>query len=190
MNIHFKSSFDLDSEQIAQYFDDLDFSHQPNWKGCYCRFYHNDLSFEQWMKRTGEDNRVEMIESLKNRSMHGILAMMDDKIIAWLNINDIEKYARIYPHVPEELKRQKIACSICFIVHPDFRGQGIATQLLGFAIQHYTNLRYDALLALPVSGKGVTSYRGPETMYAKLGYETLQTHDDFKILLKTLKEKP
>ena len=186
MNLNFKSTFDLNPEQIAKYFDELDFSHQPNWKGCYCRFYHNDLPFEQWMRRTAEDNRFEMIESLKNHSMHGLLALEDNKIIAWLNINDIEKYARIYPNVPEDLKRQKIACSICFIVHPDYRGQGIATKLLEHAIKHYTELGYDALLALPVSGSGVTIYRGPESMYAKLNYETLETHDDFKVLIKYL----
>ena len=61
MNLNFKSTFDLNPEQIAKYFDELDFSHQPNWKGCYCRFYHNDLPFEQWMRRTAEDNRLEMI---------------------------------------------------------------------------------------------------------------------------------
>ena len=187
MNLNFKSTFDLDPEQIAHYFDELDFTHQPNWKGCYCRFYHNDLPFEQWMRRTGEDNRLEMIENLKNKLMHGLLALDDEKIIAWLNINDIEKYARIYPNVPEYLKRQKIACSICFIVHPDYRGQGIATKLLEYAINHYTKLGYDALLALPVSSSGVTSYRGPESMYAKLDYDTLETHDDLKILIKYLK---
>ena len=118
MNLNFKSTFDLNPEQIAKYFDELDFSHQPNWKGCYCRFYHNDLPFEQWMRRTAEDNRLEMIESLKNHSMHGLMALEDDKIIAWLNINDIEKYARIYPNVPEKLKKQKIACPICFMCIP------------------------------------------------------------------------
>lgn len=186
MNLNFKSTFDLNPEQIAKYFDELDFSHQPNWKGCYCRFYHNDLPFEQWMRRTAEDNRLEMIESLKDHSMHGLLALEDDKIIAWLNINDIEKYARIYPNVPEDLKRLKIAYSICFIVHPDYRGQGIATKLLEHAIKHYTKLGYDALLALLVSDSGVTSYRGPETMYIKLGYEILETYDDFKVLIKYL----
>lgn len=139
------------------------------------------------MRRTAEDNRLEMIESLKNHSMHGLMALEDDKIIAWLNINDIEKYARIYPNVPEKLKKQKIACPICFIVHPDYRGKGIATKLLEYAIKHYAKLGYDALLALPVSGKSVTSYRGPESMYAKLDYETLETHDDLKILIKYLK---
>ena len=119
--------------------------------------------------------------------MHGLMALEDDKIIAWLNINDIEKYARIYANVPEDLKRLKIACSICFIVHPDYHGQGIATTLLEYAIKHYAKLDYDALLALPVSGSSVTSYRGPESMYAKLDYETLETHDDLKILIKYLK---
>lgn len=188
MNLNFKSTLDLDPEQITHYFDELDFTHQPNWKGCYCRFYHNDLPFEEWLKRTGEDNRLEMIENLKNHSMHGLLALDDEKIIAWLNINDIDKYARIYSNIPEDLKKQKIACSICFIVHPDYRGQGIATQLLEYAIKHYAKLGYDALLALPVTEKSVTSYRGPETMYVKLGYQIIESHVDFKVLIKALKK--
>lgn len=187
MNLNFSSTRDIDPEKVAQYFDQLDFTYQPNWKGCYCRFYHNDLPFDQWMKRTADDNRNEMIKSFKNQSMHGLLALEDDRIIAWLNINDVENYARIYPYVPEVLKKQKIACSICFIVHPDDRGQGIATQLLEFAIQYYTDLNYDALIALPVSGKGVTSYRGPESMYIKAGYQILEANDDFKVLILYLK---
>jgi hypothetical protein len=61
---------------------------------------------------------------------------------------------------------------------------------LEYAIKHYTKLGYDALLALPVSGKRVTSYRGPESMYIKAAYQTLQIHEDFKVLIKHLKEKP
>jgi hypothetical protein len=104
MNLNFIPTQEINPEKVAQYFDQLDFTHQPNWKGCYCRFYHSNLPFEQWIKRTGEDNRLEMIESLKNHSMHGLLALDDNQIIAWLNINDIEKYARIYPNIPEALK--------------------------------------------------------------------------------------
>lgn len=186
MELNYKSTFDLDPELVAQYFDQLNFAHQPSWKGCYCRFYHNDLPFDQWMKRTSDDNRIEMLESLKHHSMHGLCAFKDDQIVAWLNINDIDKYPRIYPNVPDALKQQKIALSICFIVHPDYRGMGIATKLLEYAIYHYTNLGYDALLALPVSGTGVSNYRGPASMYTKLGYNTFEAYDDFKVLIKSL----
>ena len=186
MELTFKSTFEIEAERVAQYFDQLEFTHQPSWKGCYCRFYHNDLPFDQLMKRTSDDNRLEMLESLKNHSMHGLLAFNENQIVAWLNINDIENYARIYPNVPEALKHKKIALSICFIVHPDYRGLGIATSLLEYAIKHYTNLGYEALLALPVSGSDVTSYRGPESMYTKLGYQTLETYEDFKVLFKPL----
>ena len=190
MNLNFISTLDIDPEQVAQYFDQLDFTHQPNWKGCYCRYYQNDLPFDQWKKRSSEDNRLEMIESLKNHSMQGLLALKDNEIVAWLNINDVEKYARIHPNIPEELRKLMFACSICFIVHPDYRGHGVATQLLEYAIKHYTKLGYDALLALPVSGKSVTSYRGPESMYMKYGYHAFETYEEFKVLIKLLKEKP
>lgn len=150
----------------------LSYGHQPNWKGCYCYFYHNNLPFEDWIKRTGEENKVASKQAVIDGTLKGFLAYKDNKVIGWINVNDAIHFHRLKTHLTPVIKDRKVALSICFIVHPDYRNQGVATTLLKHAIDVYKEKGYDTMLALPITSDRAIelNYRGTKGMYEKQGY--------------------
>lgn len=62
-----------DGPLFIEFMDSLSFSHQPLWKGCYCRYYHTDCSQPDWNKRSEEMNKQEALNAIDAGLMHGYL---------------------------------------------------------------------------------------------------------------------
>jgi ribosomal protein S18 acetylase RimI-like enzyme len=81
---------------------------------------------------------------------------------------------------------------VCFVVAPDQRRQGIATQLLDAAVEHLRSRGMKAAEAYPRArdvepARWVWSqYVGPLSMYQKAGFEIAETHEEFYIVRKKL----
>lgn len=52
-------------EIFTEFLGNVDFSYAPHWATCFCRFYFTDCDQEQWMNRTGEDNRLEALKDFQ-----------------------------------------------------------------------------------------------------------------------------
>lgn len=169
---------------FTEYLGNLDFGHAPHWSTCFCRYYHTNCSGEQWQKRTGEENRDEAIEQIKAGIMKGYLAFDDDKCIGWCNANDVRQYARILDDIEYLVKDQKVGCVICYVIHPGFRGQGVARLLLNEAISDFKKQGYEAVLALPVDIKDDPQklYRGSLNMYKEYSFEEIEKRDNLSIM--------
>ena len=163
-------------EQLPNFFDSLDYSHAPHWSGCYCRYYHN----EDGVHKDSNINRKEAIESISKCEMKGFLAFDQDKAVGWLNSQDIKQYKRL-ESVFNDYRVDEYALTICFVIHPDVRNQGVATQMLAYAIEYYKSLGYKGMLALPPKEvvEMQKTYRGPLSMYLKLGYKVVYEKDDY-----------
>ena len=160
---------------FADYFKNLDFSHEKNWSGCYCRFYHMDNDIEDWAARTGEQNRADAIKEIDNGNMTGFLAFSGDKCIGWLNANDWKSYRRLLEYVPEYIGDKKTGIVICYVIHPEFRSMGVAKALLNAALDDFKSNGYEAVMALPVGADAFSQkmYRGTVSMYEKAGFEKI-----------------
>lgn len=178
MNLEIRSLDKNNPEELPNFFDSLDYSHAPHWSGCYCRFYHVDDSQIEWTQRDAQLNRKETIESIQKGEMNGFLAYDGDKVVGWLNAQNVKEFKRLEP-VFSQYAFNDYALSICFVIHPDYRNQKIATQMLDFAIQYYQSLSYKGMLALPP--KEVydiqKTYRGTLNMYLKHRYEIVEERD-------------
>lgn len=178
MNLEIRSLDKNNPEELPNFFDSLDYSHAPHWSGCYCRFYHVDDSQGEWTQRDAQLNRKETIESIRNEEMEGFIAYDNDKAVAWLNAQPTHRFKRLEP-VFSQYNFDKYIVSICFVVHPDYRNKGLATQLLSHAISVFKSQGYMGMLALPP--KEVydiqKSYRGTLSMYLKHGYEVIEERD-------------
>ena len=81
---------------------------------------------------------------------------------------------------------------MCFVVAPDQRRQGIATQLLDAAVEHLRSRGMRMAEAYPRAGDVEPSrwvwsqYVGPLSMYEKAGFEIAETHAEFCIVRKKL----
>ncbi|MGE5677909.1 MAG: GNAT family N-acetyltransferase [Pseudomonadota bacterium] len=164
------------ADTFVDYLSSLDFNHAPHWATCFCRFYHTDCSGEQWQSRTGDENRAEAVLQIKAGTMKGYLAFDGEKCIGWCNANDLLQYKRFGNDFDYITKGHKTGCVICYVIHPDYRRQGVARLLLRQAVEDFKAQGFDAVLALPVENAGEPEklYRGTLNMYKELGFELIE----------------
>lgn len=169
---------------FTEYLQNLDFAHSPHWATCYCRYYHTNCSSAEWEQRTGAQNKLEAIEQIKSGKMKGYLAFDGDKCIGWCNANNVKEYKRFENDLDTIIKDKKTGCVICFVIHPDYRGQGVARQLLKHAIMDFRKHGYEAVIALPIENKQAPEklYRGTLNMYNENGFKEIERQGNMSIM--------
>lgn len=180
----------LSAGLIADYlrlFDNMVFKDHPHWADCYCYSFHFTGSSSEWKR---DSNRASVIDRIRNNSMQGYLAFHDKEPVGWCNANNSLKYELLVKNGQLLDPENDKACSIvCFLIHPEYRGKGIARKLLQRVIEDYTSKHYDYLEAYP--GKTASSceeqYKGPMNLYDDLGFVREQEKEDHFVVRKYLK---
>ena len=138
-------------DDFLHFFDKRAFTDNKDWSGCYCYFYHFDRSYEEWEQRTGESNRVSAEELIQEGRMKGYLAYLNGEPIGWCNVNDKMNYSRLTSN--KELwdgTVEKICSIVCFIIAPEYRKKGVASQILNTIINDYTKKGYEYVEAYQI----------------------------------------
>ena len=172
------------------FFEEIGFADNPDWSGCYCRFYHFAGSIKEWEKLTKEENRKASTDLIRSGEMHGFLAYSDDKPVGWCNINSREKFAKtFYEDNSPDSQEKKIAGIVCYLIAHTNRRQGIARKLLRYAISHYKDKKYDIIESYPRIGdlSDAYSYRGPISLYKSEGFIIHKEFEDLCIMRRYLK---
>ena len=166
-----------DAEAFVQYLAKLDFQHAPQWSGCFCRFYHTSCSMDEWMARDRHQNRQETLDAIQAGSMRGYVALEDQQIIGWLNANAVTAYPRLNNFVEAYVHSSLPAALVCFVIHPDHRGQGVATALLRYAITDLSQQGYTQILGFPFEDPNhpQKAYHGSLSMYRKAGFTLIES---------------
>ncbi len=172
------------ADTFAEYLAKVDFSYAPHWATCYCRYYYSDCSQEEWMEQSGDKNRAEAIQKIKEGSMRGYLAFDGDRCIGWCSANDARRFVRLGKYIERQIKGKKVGCVICFVIHNEYRGKGVARLLLRQAVQDFATQRFDAVLALPIESKAEPQkqYRGTLNMYQEQGFQEIEKHDNLSVM--------
>lgn len=114
------------AQTFCDYLSGLDFAATPHWASCFCRFYHTTCSQQEWMSRTLEENRAEAIQEIESGLMRGYLAFDGTRCIGWCNANDIKNLPRLTEDTSDLCRDRRVGCTICYVIHPDYRGKSIA----------------------------------------------------------------
>lgn len=172
------------SSTFTNYLENLNFGHAPHWATCFCRYYHTNCSVDQWINKTGEENRLEAIEQIKAGNMKGYLAFDGDKCIGWCNANNVSQYIRLEQDIKHIVAGKKVGCVICFVIHQEYRKQGVARLLLKQAVEDFRLQGFDAVLAMPVDIKDKPEmlYRGTLNMYSELGFREIEKHINTSVM--------
>jgi len=187
MNIEIKPLTPDLLDNYLFFFDNMVFEEHPDWSKCYCFSYHFVGTKGQWNKK---NNRSSVIEFINENKMTGYLAFYGDKPVGWCNANNRLNYQRLLKYYDLIDNPDDKVCSIvCFLIHQDYRRQGIAQKMLDKVCLDYSNKGYDYIEAYP--GKGDLSceghYRGPLQLYEKYDFKIHKELDDYYVMRKGLK---
>jgi len=172
------------AQSFVDYLGNLDFHHAPHWSTCFCRFYYTDCSQEEWMGRNGENNAAEAVQMIGEGQMNGYLAFDGDTCIGWCLADDAARFIRLKNEMAPVITGKKVGSILCYVIRPEYRGQGVARKLLKRAVDDFKTKGYDAVLTLPVDIKDDLQkrYRGTLHMYEELGFERIQQHDLLSVM--------
>jgi len=170
-------------DPVLRYFDLVAYADNPAWSSCYCM----ERLAPDFPERTKDQNRASRSELLLSAKANGLVAYRLGRVVGWCHAAPKSELKS----VPGD-SALDVGAIVCFVVAPDQRRQGIATQLLEAAVDHLRSRGMKTAEAYPRAGDIDTSrwvwsqYVGPLSMYVKAGFEIAETHDDFCIVRKKL----
>jgi GNAT superfamily N-acetyltransferase len=198
MSIEIKKLTTELTEDYITFFDQVAFTDNDEWAGCYCLFYHwNDVLEEEQKNNITCDSTCyrkhlarDFIEAQK---LQGYLAYENGSVVGWVNANDKTAYNRLSPDQwPEiweaEISKDRIKSIVCYTIAPEQRRKGIATKLLERVCQDAKEQGYSYVEAYPANHADnvVLNYHGPSTLYEKCGFTQYKDIGDYMIFRKFL----
>jgi len=188
MNITIEALTPSRSTVLIDYLNKMDFHHAPEWAGCFCRFHHLDCTEEQWSHRSPLQNKNEALLAINEGRMKGFIAFHQDQCVGWVNVNKIESYPKLKSFVDLPIILTQTVCIVCFVIHPEFRHQGLARRLLKAAIEDYDKQAVQAIIGLPFENavSPEKAYRGSPKMFLEQGFEVVKEKEGVFIMRKVL----
>jgi GNAT superfamily N-acetyltransferase len=177
------------AEEYACFFDTT--PHNDTWgHKCYCVVWRNDDSYsgdDHWYP-TPEERRAKAIRFIKEGKLQGYLAFCEEKIVGWCNATANCSFGVKQLHswgwpAAETNGDSKIKTIFCFVVAPEMRKKGIATQLVEYICGDAAKEGYDFIEAYTDENFIDDGYRGPLAMYEKCGFIKHGEHEG-KIVLR------
>ena len=176
---------------------------------CYCRFWHFTGTNNAWLERSAlapEESRAELLAALAEGSdeARGIVAIATigtpeaepPRVVGWLKVAPAAIMTkaydrRLYRKLPcFEGDRSGVLLISCALVHPEHRHRGVASALVGGAVQFATLCGARALEALPRRPKEPVSdeelWTGPMGAFTAHGFEIVNDFEPYPVLRRDL----
>lgn len=183
MKIEIKRLTPYYGEKYIEFFQTIFMDECSNWTTCYCRFYH--IPGTIYDGKSTEEIQKETLQLISDGIIQGFIALVDDEIVGWLNVNNIHNYNYQMAEVKEKFKGRKYACIACFLIHSKYRRLGIAGEMLDFAINHLKDMGFAGIVALPFKETAPQdNFHGAESMYVKRGFHKIEEMKEYSILIQ------
>ena len=161
---------ELTTELMNDWFDFFEnkaFEDHEEWHGCYCTaFYYPKPEEYSSTSNRRKDYAKWLIETGR---MCGYIAYENGEVIGWVNSNDKSKYPRLHDLNDD---KEKVLSIVCFLVGKEYRGKGIAQELLNRIINDAKGKGYSIIEAYPKkrAKSEYGNWNGPFEMYKKAGF--------------------
>lgn len=168
------------------FFDNIFFEENHDRLKCYCYDYHflGDVA-----TCTRETSRSAVIDLINENKLRGYLAFDNDKPIGWCNANNRLNYQRLlrdYDYIDNQ--DDKVCSIVCFLIHPDYRRQGIAQKILERIITDYSNKDYDYFEAYPKKEESSCegNFKGPLKLYKRYDFRINKEYDNYYVMRRKI----
>jgi len=180
---------------LLAFFDGPGFADNEHWAGCADEFYHTRGDAWDATLAARDAHRAAKIAGVKAGTRPGFLAYRDGAVVGWLNAARFDAYEN-----PRGFDTAyggdlgEAGAFMCFVVHPEHRGEGIASALLEAACADLKaqGLRYAvgfARTGAPTQSWhtfATFNYHGPLSMYEKAGFTKLREGNGWAVMRKEL----
>lgn len=184
------------AEDYVHFFDTTPHDDNVDAHKCYCVCWCND-DCEGKDFSTAEKRREYALQYVKGNNIQGYLAYSGDSVVGWCNANtksDCLKCAswrRSMSYVPLEKSNigMKVKSIFCFVIAPELKRKGIATQLLERVCKDAVQDGFDLVEAYPSKESSYQSsdFRGHFEMYKKSGFHVSLETEYGLVMRKQLK---
>ena len=184
------------AEDYVHFFDTTPHDDNVNEHKCYCVCWCNDDYVGKDFSKV-EERRKYAFQYVKNNNIQGYLAYSGDKVVGWCNANtklDCLKCAswlRFMDYVPLEEPGTdiKVKSIFCFVIAPEMKRKGIATQLLKQVCEEAIQDGFDVVEAYPYKEANYQSsdFGGHFEMYKKNGFYVSSETEQGLVMRKLLK---
>lgn len=211
MHIEIKALTPELEEAYFDFFDNRAFSDGSPYYPCYCNAFNMSAveireGLYERAKQYGGDTkgwkralRESAVRMVREGKIRGYLAFDKGISIGWCNANDRMNYCRVgefdLGNVPEDeaasdcQRMGQIKSIVCFEISPEYRGKGIATQLLERVCADAEKEGYDFVEVYPVeqTQRSELAFTGPVHLYEKADFTEFSRRGLTVIMRKSVK---
>lgn len=187
MDIEIKPLTKVLKDDYLFFFDNIIFDENPDRAKCYCYDYHFIGDVETC---TREASRSAVATLIDENMLTGYLVYSNDNPVGWCNVNNRLNYQRLirdYDYIDNP--KDKVCSIVCFLIHPDYRRQGIAQKILERIISDYSTKDLDYLESYPkkseLSCEG--NFKGPLDLYKRFNFEIFKEYDNYYVMRRQMK---
>lgn len=160
-------------------------------RNCWCMYYRHSGSRGLLPRGTtyAQANRAELKALVDAGEPPGLVAYRDKVPVGWVSLGPREQYNKLRRSpVMKAVDNQPVWSIICFVVPPEYRGQGVAHALLRGAIVYARKRGAKMLEAYPVDKPGLSSndsmWFGAKSMYDSAGFEEVARRKPFRPIVR------
>jgi len=146
-------------------------------RGCWCMFYRRsgESDVPTGMTRA-EANRAALKQLVDAGKPPGLIGYRGKTPVGWVSLGPREDYAKLKrSQVMKAVDEQPVWSIICFVVPAQYRGEGVARELLRGAMAYAKKCGARLLEAYPVDknerGRDDSMWFGSKSMYEAAGFE-------------------
>jgi ribosomal protein S18 acetylase RimI-like enzyme len=160
-------------------------------RGCWCMYYRRSGTRGSLPRGTtrAQANRAELKALVDAGEPPGLLAYRGKLPVGWISLGPREQFARLQRSpVMKAVDNRPVWSIICFVVRPEYRGQGVAHALLRGAIAYARKHGAKLLEAYPVDKSGLSNddsmWFGAKSMYDSAGFEEVARRKPFRPIVR------
>lgn len=185
MDIEIKALTKYLTADYLHLFDNMIHKENPDWSKCYCNHFHflGDVD-----SCTRENSREMIINRINENELQGYLVYNKERAIGWCNVNNKLNYQRLLrDYGPNDITDDKVCSVVCFLIHPDYRRNGISQKILEKVISDYSNKEYDYIESYPrIGDTSVSNFNGHVELYNKNNFKIYKEYDSYYVMRKKI----